>query len=193
MVLVLLSALCACNNTSTKHGYSTVSEPEQHDISYTSSIKKSGTRIMVDTNIILSNRNLKTLLANLDTAKLIEHKKANEIPSFIKTFLRKHSDDKFLIANSDETFAAGCSRFENEPFRQVQYLGFNDNYLLLTYKIGGWALFGHTIIIKFDKEEIIDFWTGGGNLNLTTKEKILEFLKTNMGKEWGLNTNIIYI
>jgi hypothetical protein len=129
----------------------------------------------------------------LDNSTLLESKRFTEIPQFIRNFLIQREGSRFLIADIVQDFAAGCSRSENEPTRQATFIGFNDNYFLMSYKKGSIGLMGKIVILKFKKNRIIDFWSGNGNLDLDTKLKITNFLKENENKYWGLNTNMIYI
>lgn len=44
---------------------------------------------------------------------------------------------------------------------------------------------------KHNNKQILDFWSGNVLTDLTTKNEIVNYLKANKYKKWGLNTNII--
>jgi len=163
------------------------------DTSYVSSIIRNSKKYKIDTSVILKNKNLHRLISQIDTTKLSSSYKFANTPGSIKTFLKTISKNDFLIADTGQHFAAGCTRFGNEPFRQLTYSGFNNNFFLMTYKIGGWGLMEQIIIIKYKDEHIVDFWVGGSDSQLNTKEKILAYLKRQIIIGESRSSNLIYI
>ena len=134
------------------------------------------------------------------------HNNIKDFPDFIKIFLDSLSSGNFSIANPNENFKAGCTSLtirnekgniisldENLPNRQLIYFGLGKDIALMTYYTGGIGKSEHILILKYKGKSIIDFWCGNVLVDLKTKDEVLKFLKTNKDKEWGLNTNIIYI
>ncbi|MEO6903988.1 MAG: hypothetical protein ABI315_12700 [Bacteroidia bacterium] len=79
------------------------------------------------------------------------------------------------------------------PKRQLIYFGLGQDLALMTYYTGGIGKSEHILIFKFKDNKILDFWCGNISTDVTNKLEILNYLKTNKDKEWGLNTNIIYL
>jgi hypothetical protein len=79
------------------------------------------------------------------------------------------------------------------PTRQLVYFGSGKDIGVMTYYTGGIGKSEHIIIIKFDDNKIVDFWCGKIFTDLTNKAEILKYLKDNKDKDWGLNTNTIYL
>jgi hypothetical protein len=65
--------------------------------------------------------------------------------------------------------------------------------MLLAYNKGGIGMSERILIIHFEGSCIKGFWWGGVLTEQTTKDQIVNHLKKNKDKHWGLNTNIIYI
>ncbi len=143
---------------------------------YESSIRKDNNNYEIDSSVIIENKNLPTLISQLDTSHLKAYFKFQSSPKFIRNFLKQIYSEDFIIADTGQHFAAGCTRLGNEPFRQLQYLGFNSEFFIMTYKIGGWALMEYIVIIKFKGDLIVDFWTGDSSGGLNSKVKTLSFL-----------------
>ena len=147
----------------------------------------------IDTLVILTHKNLDTLLADIERADLITYRKVSDIPSFLVEFLKDVTKDKFSIANSTENWQFGCDVSDDLPSRQLIYFGLADNIALLAYLTGGVGISEHILIIKFSGEEITDFWCGNILASLANKEEILKYIKGNRTKKWGLGTNFIYL
>jgi hypothetical protein len=211
----LISALCifmliACNKSINQQNESS---------DYTSNIVWINGRYGIDTNAILNNNNLQYFITELANADLSDKKTVAEIPSFIQSFLENLTGD-FSIANPGEEWKVGCtgpmetdSSFEQKqvdsktgdtlvtvmwkpkdvPSRQLIYLGIGNNIALMTYYTGGIGKSEHILIIKFDHENITDFWCGNILTDVTTKTDIIKFLKENKDQKWELNTNMIYL
>ncbi len=108
--------------------------------------------------------------------------------TYKKKYDRKTKDTIIVIEHDNHQ-----SNYLELPARQLIYFGLDKDIALMTYFTGGIGKSEHIIIIKFEGNKIIDFWCGVIPMDLTSKEKLLNFLKANIHKEWGLNTNIIYI
>ena len=207
----------ACNNSTTNQDSLALDIKSQDN--YISNISLVEGNYKVDTNAILNNNNLFPLIEELEKADLSEIKSVAKMPSFIVSFL-DNLTDSFSIANPDEDWKVGCSgpmeidnsnqkktidsktgdtiiivsiKTKNVPSRQLIYFGLGNDIALMTYYTGGIGKSEHILIIKFDNNEIVDFWCGNILADVTNKVDILKYLKSNKDKEWGLNTNIIYL
>ena len=156
-----------------------------------SSISYSDGHYKIDTTTILSNKNLQPLIDLLEKSNLSEIKNVTALPSFIKTFL-DNLTDSFSIANPVENWQVGCVIDKPLPSRQFVYLGIGDQVALMTYYTGGFGKLEHVLIFKFSNNKILDFWCGNTMTDLMNKKEIVNYLKDNKNKEWGLNTNMIY-
>jgi hypothetical protein len=207
----ILTGLClviftSCNNQSlSKH-------PK-------SSISFDNGKILIDTSRILNNQNLQFFIDELSKQELYQKKTFQEIPSFIRTFLDSLTGN-FSIANPGEIWRVGCTGpfevdsasttkkidkktgdtiyqvcFKEFPARQLNYFGLGNDVALMKYYSGGIAKIEHILIFKFNKETLVDFWSGTGNIfkDNDTKSEILKCLQDNKNKDWGLNTNIMYL
>ena len=186
----ILAATLACNNLTSKQNLSDkkIKEIANHP----KGIIIDSSRIKIDTTVILSNQNLIPLIDDLDKSTLIEKNKIKDIPPFIKTILNRLTKDNFSIANPGEKWQATDVILEELPARQLIYLGIGDNITLLTYYTGGVGKSEHILIFKYQNKQITDFWCGNVLKNLKTKTEIINFLRINQDKHWGLNTNHIY-
>ncbi len=144
----------------------------------------------IDTNNILTNKNLESLIRIIKKSELKEIKTVNEIPFFIKNFLNSITSD-FSIANPEEDWNISCDEDEQLPSRQLVYFGIGSNIVLMTYFTGGFGKSEHILIIKFNKTKIVDFWCGSSLKDLYNKNEILNYIKINKYKKMGLNSNII--
>ena len=208
---LFITTFCACSNSTTQQNRSELAD------NYVSNISLVEGKFIIDSSAILNNNNLRSLIEDLEKTDLAEKKTIAEIPSFIKSFLDSITDN-FSIANPYEDWQVGCVRiseqiekkvydkktgdtlieitFDNSqqlPSRQLIYLGLGKDIALMTYYTGGWAKSEHIIIIKFDNNNIVDFWCGNITPDVTNKAEILKYLNDNKDKHWGLNTNIIYL
>lgn len=165
----------------------------------------------LDTSVILSNQNLPHLILELETENLESKLTFQEVPKIVRNLLDSLTG-KFDIVNPGEDWQVGCVRigkmiekkvndsiievtFDNSklPTRELVYLGTSDNITLMTYYRGGIGKSAHTLIIKHNSQEVFDLWKGSAPYNVKNKIEIIEYLKQNQNKEWGLNTNIIYL
>lgn len=210
-------ALFACNTIITHQEGSATDEKIAGN--YVSNISLVDGKFIIDTNAILNNNNLQTLIEELEKTNLVEKNKVAEIPPFIKLFLDSLTGN-FSIANPGEEWRVGCTppmeidnstqkksidpetgdtiitvsmKTKDVPSRQLIYFGVGHNIALMTYYTGGIGKSEHILVMKFNNNEIIDFWCGNILTDLTKKMEILNFLRNNKNKDWELNSNIIYI
>lgn len=198
---LILSTTWACNYSNTQ----TANSGNNKSIvtHYNSNFTLENGRYRIDTNAILSNHNLTQLISELEKVELVEETKVDRIPSFIKSFLDTLTEG-FSIANPNEDWQSACTSMslidekgnivtKRLPRRQLVYLGIGEDIALMTYYSGGYATIEHCLIFKFDNNHLIDFWCGHIINGKSNKEQILNYLKANKAKHWGLNTNIIYL
>jgi hypothetical protein len=185
---LFLTFLFACNSSSHSN-----QQVQTADTNRLTSISLDGNKYQIDTAMILTNQNLQPLINDLDKAVLKTHNNTKDLPDFIKTFLDSLTGSDFSIANPGEDWQVGCVVIEKLPARQLVYLGLGDDIAMLSYFTGGIGKSEHVLIIKFADKNILDFWCGNVLVDLDNKKDILEYLKTNSKKDWGLNTNIIYL
>ncbi len=204
-----------CSNTTTKQDG--IALGKQTPDNYESYVLVVNGKFVIDTNAILNNNNLLSLIDDLENTDLTEKKTVTEIPPFIKSFLDSLTDS-FSIADPGEDWQVGCVvmgkqiqkrvydkktgdtliqvAFDNSqtlPSRQLAYFGRGKDIALMTYYTGGIGKLEHILIIKFDNTKIVDFWCGNIMTDVSNKAEILKYLKENKDKDWGLNTNIIYL
>ena len=156
-------------------------------------IKKIKNHYVIDTAMILNNKNLDTLLVKLDNSELVDKNRTKDIPDFINAFLTSATPDKFSIANPGEKWQSTDVVMEKLPNRQLIYLGIGSDLVLLTYYSGGIGESEHILIFRYKDKDIIDFWCGNVLDDVKDKKGIVTLLKKNRNKHWGLNTNIIYL
>ena len=146
----------------------------------------------IDTAKILANQNLDNLLSQFqnDTFKITNNKK--DIPRFIKKQLNCLTHG-FSIANPGQPYQATDVVFKKLPWRQLVFLDRNNDMLVMTYLKGGIGLSRHVLFIKFKDKKIIDLWRGNCLNGMDTKEGIINNINQNRNKEWGLNSNTIYL
>lgn len=147
-------------------------------------------KYVIDSAIILTNKNLDKFIKELKESELEEKTNKTEIPKFIFDFIIDITNE-FTIANPNEDWQAGCVVFEELPRRKLEYFGLGSNVALMTYKSGGRGTSTKILMFYFENEKIIDFWCGSSLKNLLNKEEIIQHLIENKEKEWGLNTNVI--
>jgi hypothetical protein len=146
----------------------------------------------IDTAKILSNKNLDKFISDLQTQKFITINDKKGIPVFIKKQLDCLTK-KFSIANPDQEYACCCTSSQKLPSRKLIYLAISGNTLVMSYLTGGFAESTHLLLIQFDNDKILDLWTGHCSENIKSNQGIAKYLTENKNKEWGLNTNLIYL
>lgn len=186
-----------CNNLSGSHSQTNIL-PEKKE--YFSSVTKENGIYRIDTSLIISKKNKFTLLAELDKENLAEIKEVKQIPTFVKVFLLlKNFKCINDMANPGEEWNAGAiTDFKDHvirnvydsikkdsvttvlwegnslPKNQMVYFGIGKNIALFTYFKGGYDKREYSAIIKFNGEEIIDFWYEDHPEEVLTKEEIIK-------------------
>lgn len=203
---LILTIFWTCNNSTTQQ--------DKHKIGNNafSSIPFIDGHYQIDTTKILSNQNLQLLIGDLEKTELIEKNRVSEIPYFIKAFLDTLTVGNFTIANPDENWQVGCVSmgkliekkvydkktgdtlieftFDDShplPSRQLIYFGLGRDIALLTYYTGGFGKSEHILIIKFQDNEIINFWCDNVLEDVKNKIEVLKYLKENKNEK---NNNI---
>ena len=157
----------------------------------TTSKKEESYKFIIKTSDILSNKNLPKLIEKLENSKLKEEDNLSQMPEIVSNFLDGLSEN-FKIANKNGQWnATDIILDKNLPKRKLLYLGNGKNISLLTYNKGGIGKSTQILIMEYDKEKMLDFWCGSVLVDLNNKDQIIKYLKENMTKKWGLNTNIL--
>ena len=147
---------------------------------------------IIDTTLLLPDKKLPTLIAELEKTNLTEKKKANEIPNLIRKTLNRMTADNFSIADCGEKWQVTDVVVEELPARQLIYLGLGDNITLIAYHSGGIGESEHILILKHKNQQVIGLWHANILHDLKTKKEILKFLKKNIGNEPKFNSNSTY-
>ncbi len=154
----------------------------------------------IDSTIAMSNGTKEKLVAKLESENLVEKKKTDDIPSFIKAFLDSISVNKtFDIGNPGEAWKAGgwLTGFDDQsksiinatscaakpfPTKQLAYCGIGKNMAIISYYTGGIRMAQHVIILKFKGKQIVDLWFDNNSYGcisssvLNKKDGILNFI-----------------
>jgi hypothetical protein len=158
------------------------------------SIRQAGDSLAINQVVILENKNLNAFISDLKKSPMVLGKRVKRIPEIVKNFLISFSRDKFSIADPGKDWnCCDGSWDDNLPNRELISVGTDGRLFLITYLTGGIGEVAHIILIRYNNDRIIDFWTGIGNKKLSTKAQILKYLNTNKNKHWGLNINVIRI
>lgn len=197
LALSALMLLTRCNNLSGNQNHIATSTEKKE---YISSVSKENGVYRIDTASIIAKKNKFTLLAELDKENLAEITDVKEIPTFIKVFLLlKNFKCINDMANPGEEWNAGSiTDFRDQvikniydpvkkdsvptvlwvgnslPQNQMVYFGIGKNIALFTYFKGGYYKREYSTIIKFNGEEIIDFWYEDHPEDVITKEEIIK-------------------
>lgn len=173
---------------------------EQEGKAYKSSVSIVNGHYKIDSNIIENDRNKSVLLDDLKTEDLIRKTATEEIPEFILAFLAGTLvNKKFEIANPwekwktgdimdlvviptidmTENLARSCNTIKELPDKRLVYFGLGDSIALLSYHTGGIRIQQHIVIVKFQKEKIVDFWYGTYlGLYINTRSDLLRQLNS---------------
>ncbi len=143
-----------------------------------------------DYSKILSNKNLDKFVAILQENRLTVYDNKKEIPSFIKTQLDCLAKG-FSIANKNQKYQSNCISSNDLPKRQLIYMAKNNNFLVITYLMGGFAVSNHILFVEFKNGKILDLWKGRSLQKLDSNSKILKYIKNNRIKKGGLNESVI--
>ncbi len=196
-IAVLLITFSACSRS-----VNSISDQESKPVKKqknTNSISIVDGKYKINNLIVLTDKNKKTLLADLEADNLTLKNTKEEIPGFIKAFLNDiSSDKKFDIANPNEEWQSGCVSLyeikgENKksgdafvpeqmqpkkiPNKQLVYFGAGKQIALLAYYVGGIGRSEYVSIIKFKNEKVIDYWYDHTFNAVTAKDEIMKFLK----------------
>ena len=130
--------------------------------------------ISLDTNKM--NTVLPTFITELEKENIEELRRFSSVPTFIKDALTCIGNFK-VAERGDINYQSDCLRYPTAPYRKVEFVGMSDQYLLMSYRLGGLVEQPHILIVKFKDNKILDIWSGQGFG--TSKEKILNQLKKN--------------
>ena len=130
--------------------------------------------ILLDTNRM--NMVLPSFIAELEKEKVEELRRFSSVPTFIKDALTCIGNFK-IAERGDINYQSDCLRYPTAPYRKVEFVGMSDQYLMMSYRLGGLVEQPHILIVKFKDNKILDIWSGQGFG--TSKEKILNQLKKN--------------
>ena len=148
-------------------------------------------KIIINAKEILENKNLAGLITKLENIELTEESDINKIPKVISNFLNAILEDK-PIANPHENWNPTDVILDKKlPRRKLQYFGSGKNIALMNYFKGGIGKSTIILIFEFNEKKVTNFWCGSVLVDLNDKETTLKYLKANINKEWGLNTNIL--
>lgn len=143
----------------------------------------------IDTAKILANKNLDAFVETLKTDSFQSFTNKSAIPSFLQKQLNKLARG-FSIANPNQPYQCCCTSPRRLPERQLIFLAKSKNVLAMTYRTGGIGVSIHLLLIKFEKNKIIDMWTGYCWENIISVGDIIRYINDRK-KEWGLNTNLM--
>lgn len=144
----------------------------------------------IDTAAILANENLENFVQKLRTDSFQISVDRKAIPIFIKKQLNSLVKG-FSIANPNEPWQCCCTSPKRLPDRQLTFLAKSKEVLVMTYKTGGIGVSTHLLLIKFDKNKIIDLWTGYCFSEVKNVNSIVFYIDEAMKNRKELNTNIV--
>ncbi|MBW8359735.1 MAG: hypothetical protein K0M63_08060 [Weeksellaceae bacterium] len=148
-------------------------------------------KIIMNAKEIVENKYLTDLIAQLENTELTEEKDINKIPMVVSNFLNALLEDK-PIANPNENWIPTDVILDKKlPRRKLQYFGSGKNIALMNYFKGGIGKSTIILIFEFNDKKVTKFWCGSVLVDLNNKDTTLKYLKENINKEWGLNTNIL--
>lgn len=145
---------------------------------------------IIDTLAVLSNKNIDKLLVQIEQDSLIESQKTSDIPPVIQSFLNQRG--AFTIADYGQPFNATDNILEERPNRQLLYLGIGNQTVMMVYYLGGFGLSERVLLFEIKDNHITDFWTGHLSQDAFDKQQIIQVLRANKNKKWGVNTNVLY-
>jgi len=174
--LVMLIFMTSCNNNRNN----VRSNPATPAIKLLSSIKQDVNGIKIDTEVILTDKNLKPLIAELAKSPIRSSYVVTDIPDFIKSFLDKVCSDRFSIANPGKNWNCCDGSWDDKlPNRELNYWGINKDFFFIYYKTGGFGVGGRLILLKYQNKKVNDLWAGAIPLDLKSNEAIANFLEEN--------------
>ena len=130
----------------------------------------------IDTSKIIHNQNLQRFIDSLSDKDLITKNNISNIPEAVKKAINCWKKE-FSIANPDQPYQAtdAMNKGKRLPWRQLIYLGRDENYMIITYKHGGFVTLYQILLFKFNQEKVIDFWGGSGGY-FKNKKEVLTYL-----------------
>lgn len=172
---------------------------EQGKQDYMSSVSMVNGQYKIDSNVVETNRNKSILVTDLKAENLTRKTTIEEIPGFILAFLDSISPNKkFDIVNPWEKWntkdimdlVMPNTNQENEkltqsidmrkgllPDKKLTYFSIGNHMALLSYHSGGIRTRQHIVILKFQNEQVVDFWYGTYfGLYINTRIEILQQL-----------------
>lgn len=208
--ILMLAAACT-------RSHSPKSTPQHEPTGSISSLSINEGRYRIDTNIILSNKNLIHLINELERSNVKEKSSVKDIPPFILTFLDSITGD-FSIADPGEEWQVGCVvmgkpitrkvydegtkntlvqvTYDNsQPLLRRQLINFlhGDSIAVLTYYTGGIGKMSHIVMLEYNGTTITDLWCGNFSFQKLGKKETIKYLLDNKDKDWGLNTNLVFM
>jgi len=148
----------------------------------------------IDESKILENKNLDSFLNTFKSGQFKIYNDKNSIPTQVKNQLDCIVQN-FDIANPKEEYQQGCILEKKIPSRGLFFLAKSDDVLVMTYGTGRIGSSTHFLFIKYNSKGIVDLWTGVGMGIIKHKslEEITKFISAQRNREWGLNTNMVWI
>ena len=147
----------------------------------------------LDTAAILANHRLDQWLAEAQEAPLVVHRSTQALPAGVHSFLERITGEAFTLANPGEKYQETDVVYEHGlPTRQLVYLGVGDSLVVLAHYLGGYGVSERVMFFKMREQKVVDFWTGFVRGKADTKESILQYLRENKDRKFGINTNILY-
>jgi hypothetical protein len=142
--------------------------------------------ISIDTPTILSNKDLSSLINDLQIGGFRTCKDKSQIPNVIRTQLNCLTKDTFRIANPNESYRCCCTSPQELPGRKLLFFSMSKDFFLITYLTGGMGVSTTILIFKLQNDKIIDLWRGVGFAEFKSKDEVVKFMKEprNLDLEW---------
>lgn len=137
---------------------------------------------------ILENKNVAEIIHVIDTEKLVEYEKANDIPAYIRRTINSWGEE-FDIVDSGKKYHSTDTQ-NGLPGRQIIAIFKNENYFIMTYNHGGRGRHTHIMYFKMTDEKVSDFWVGFGNVYGNELDNIAG-VKEQLMNTSGLQTNFV--
>lgn len=175
----------------------------------TSVYRKNGV-YRIDTNVIYTDKNKLTLYKELAAQKLKESVNVNDIPAFIVDFLKQKSfEHHFHIASKCEKWMdTGAQPMEMKevkkydeikkdtimtlelvnqdlPEKELNFFGIGKNIAVIALVKGGKKHTEELMVIKFEGQQIIDFWFNNKRTPSLSLGEAIEFIKNNKERSNG--------
>jgi hypothetical protein len=146
----------------------------------------------IDTAKILANENLNGFVQSMQTDSFQIFETKDAIPRVVKKELNNLTKG-FSIANPDKPYRCCCTSPGRLPKRQLNFLAKSNDILVMTYKTGGIGVSTHLLLVKFDKNKIVDLWTGYCWADIKTISDIVYYIDEMRKYNRELNTNIVIL